>query len=174
MNRDNFTSSGNRQFRKRLWLKWLLLVVVGVALLALALFGLFMLLVFWGLSQPGFSLPPAQDCPGVSITISGQVADQKNQPIPGAQVHFTEQPIGDNLSTVEFVTDAQGHFALDESVHVFLCNDLIFNGVADGYEKGSTSYSLARDYVDSLPPQPISVHVTVVLQRIDNPPPYVP
>lgn len=150
-----------------------MLAVIFALLVPLAIVGGFFLLsmaAFQGASLGGIP----QDCPGVSVVVSGEVRSASGQPISGAIVHMQRVPANpESDSQRRFVSEDTGRFASTEAFSIFFCDDLIFDIAHRGeYERQRITYSLADNYTE-LPAQPIPVRMVVTLieklEIIDDP-----
>lgn len=86
------------------------------------------------------SIACAQDCIGVTFTISGTVQDEANNPIPDAIVHVSNVPIdGRSPLNLMLTTDNTGHF-LAQDVFSYACEPLEFSLEHAGYDPLTTEF----------------------------------
>jgi hypothetical protein len=142
------------------WMRWILILYIIISL-PLAAAGVFYLLVnFLFSSSDGFEIVP-QDCIGMSIHILGNVVDADNQPIPSAKIEISSRPFTENFD-LELNTDSDGHFEAESNM--FICDELLFDVSAEGYEKIALTYTPLENYTEvTLPSPPVPIRLKIVL-----------
>jgi hypothetical protein len=159
---------------RRKWLKWLLIGGGFAILVLLAMYGAFTLLIGWMFAFGEGAIGVPQDCPGVEISVSGEVRDPSGQPISGAFVAMRKSSSDpDGRLEMNFTTDKDGRFHTNGPISIFLCDNLYFDVSAGGeglnlyrggYERIHITYSLVDNYWENyFPPQPIPVRLIITL-----------
>lgn len=165
----------------RKWIKRLLIGSALAVLLPLAAVGalvLFIVVLFRSAPEGaefGFGIP--QDCPGISVVVSGEVRDPSGQPIGGAQIEMRKTTFDpDSQLEMTFTTDDAGRFQTDEPLPIFLCDNLYFDVSAGGiglyrggFERIRITYSLVDNYWEEyFPEQPIPIRLIITLvEKLD-------
>jgi hypothetical protein len=159
----------------RKWIKRLLIGGALAMLLPLAAIGalvLFIVILFRSAPEGANLGLLVQDCPGISVTVSGEVRDPSGQPISGAHIEMRESSFDpDSESEMRFTTNDAGVFQTDEPLWIFLCDNLYFDVSAGGvglyrggFERIRITYSLADNYWEEyFPEQPIPVRLIITL-----------
>jgi hypothetical protein len=153
---------------QRKHLKWIVLAVILALLIPLAAVGGFFLLSIWAFQGSSFGSGIVQDCPGVSVMISGEVTDENRQPIGGITVQVQQTSVdSDNDLYLTLTTNDIGHFADPEARHIFFCDALVFDVMTDVFREGKYEsmtiiYSLAENYSE-FPARPIPIRIIFTL-----------
>jgi hypothetical protein len=122
---------------------------------------------FVGLFMSGIAFP-IQDCEGLHITLSGAVREASGTPIADAEVQIRSlyPEYYGNPPTQTLTTDNEGNFR-EEDFLVFLCDRLMIETSADGFEPITTEVlPFGRTpMVEDFSIQPVPVEVEIILER---------